>query len=296
MALLAHYLCDNQDNGVGSETMPDVSGHANNHDAPLTIFNTANGFDHKRIDVSGNVYSSAEPNNPADFRLQGDMTVCCWVTRICDTVFGAYPTTVGAIMGYGDTTHETQAENFQWQLDIISSARFQLWWEHGAGVDAVAASPANAMDPLGDGWGGQTQFIHIAAIRTVSGTASVKFVVNGVDLGADVTGLTPPDGGTYPEAGPWLFALPRTTNINRAFAHIASLRVYDSAESVANLLSIYNAEKAMYENATKSVVEVAPLAGWQRSGPQGSLYVPRDTGTSLNPSDFPLAGWESERP
>ena len=296
MSLLAHYLCDNQDNpsGAGSKTMADVSGHANNHDATITIYNTTEGFDHLMIDALGNVYSASEPANPSDFRLQGDMTVCCWIERALDLVAGAYPTAVGSVIGYGDTTHETQAENFQWQLDIVDQGRFRLWWEEGLGVDVIANSPVGAMDPDSDGFGGATHCMHIACIRTVSGTASVKFVVNGVDLGADVTGLTPPDGGTHPDAGPWLFALPRTTNDNRIPARLGSIRVYDSAESVATLLGIYNAEQATFENGNRLGNPLPLLDGYELGGEQGNLYLPRHTGTELDVDGNILAGWESE--
>lgn len=297
MALLAHYLCDNQDNpaGTGFKTMADVSGHANNHDADVTIYNTSDGFEHRMIDAAGNVYSKNEPLNPADFRLQGDMTVCCWIQRVTSLVGGYYPTTFGSIFGYGDNG-ETQVENFQWQLDMIDQARFRLWWEQGVGVDVIADSPVGAMDPDSDGFGGATHCIHIACIRTVSGTASVKFVVNGVDLSADVTGLTPPDGGTYPNAGPWLFASPRTTNVNRIPARMGSIRVYDTAESVATLTGIYNAEKATYENGTRTGRPLSILDGYERGGEQGLIYLPRHMGSKLDPADFPLAGWKTEQP
>jgi hypothetical protein len=163
MALLAHYLCDEQDND-GADDLIDSSGHANDHLASLSIPAPA-GFDHKMIDCTGNVISNAEPLNPADFRLQGDMTVCCWIQTTDNyNQAGSY---AGAIMGYGDTTHETQAENFQWQFDITDGARFRLWWEHTNGVDVLAASPANALAPTADGFGGQTQCIHIAGVSQV---------------------------------------------------------------------------------------------------------------------------------
>jgi hypothetical protein len=288
MALLAHYRCDEQDNA--DNVLHDVSGHANNHDAPLTIFNTGGGFDHLRMDATGNIYSSSEPGNPADFRLQGEMTVMCWIQRTA--LSGSE-----YVIGYGDTTHETQAENHQWNLYTAASARFGMWWEHTAGVDVVALSPANALDPAGDGFGGQTRCLHIACIRTISGTATVKFVVNGVDLAADVSGLTPPDGGTYPEAGPWLFTIPRQTNIGRINAQIGDIRVYDSAESVPTILGIYNAEKARHENATRVGRPFSMLGDqYERSGPQGSLYLPRHMATELDPIVRPNSGWSGVRP
>lgn len=288
MTLIAHYKCDNQDDT--DNTLHDVSGHANNHDAAMSIASPY-GFDHRRIDATGNVYSSADLANGADFAIADECTVMCWLEM------QAIPTEpVVFLIGYGDSG-ETQAENFLWSLIVSNLAHFGMRWEHTAGVDVSAWSPADALDLDGDDFHGQTKNVHIAVIRTLDATKrDVKFVRNGIDMGADVTGLTAPDGGTYPDAGPWIGSSPRTTNVGRIPACFSDVRVYDSAESVATVLGIYNAEKATRENVTRESYPISILDGYELGGESGSIYVPVHTGSKLDPADYPLAGWESEQP
>lgn len=288
MALIAHYECNNQDNA--DNVLHDISGHANNHDAALAI-SSPYGFMHRRLDATGNVYSSAEPANGADFALADECTVMCWLEM------QAIPTeSVVFLIGYGDSG-ETQAENFLWSLMVSNLAHFGMRWENGAGVDVPAWSPADALDLDSDDFHGQTRNIHIAVIRSINGpNRNVKFCVNGVDLAADATGLTAPDGGTYPNAGPWIGASPRTTNVGRIPACFSDVRVYDTAESVATVLGIYDAEKATRENANREGYPVSLLDGYERGGESGSIYVPVHTGTELDPTERPLSGWAGAGP
>jgi hypothetical protein len=287
VTLIAHYRCDTQDDD--DPTLYDVSGHPNNHDVALTLFSTSWGFDHLRINANGNVYGG--PANPGDFALTGEMTIMCWIQRMA--VMG--PTYDEWVAGYGNTTLETQADNHLWGFINDPNDAFGMYWEYGAGIDVKAMSPSNALDIAGDGFRGMSRAIHIACIRTINGAnRDVKFVRNGVDLGSDVTGLTPPDGGG--NGGPWFFAYPKTSNVGRIAAAIADIRIYDSAESVATILGIYNSEKARHEHATRGYNEILAFGTrWSKDGESGSIYTPHNTGTRLNEDEGRnLAGWVEE--
>lgn len=295
MALLARYRCDEQDNQNGSAVpLVDSGGHANNHDAPLTIFNTAaDGFSHKRINCQGNVYSSGYPANEADFALAAEMTVMAWVHP--QGIFNPISSFYEWVMGYGSTASATQPDNDLWGLFIGQRAAsvglsFGMHWEHGAGVDVFAWAPDGA---LADGFHGQKGPHHIAVIRS-NGGADVKFVLDGVDLAADVLGQTVPDGGGNSHA--WLFAAPTTSNTYRLNSAVADIRVYDSAESVATVQGIYNTELTRHRLDTRPGEVMTPMGRYVRGGEQGSIYVPADMGSELDPIERPNSGWAGVRP
>jgi hypothetical protein len=169
-------------------------------------------------------------------------------------------------------------------------------WEYSTGTDVSAKSPANAIE-LASGWGGQDHMIHVAVIRSINGSnRDVKFVLNGVDLSADVTGLTAPDGGTYSNAAVRVFSLPRAINSNRFEGAVADIRVYDTAESVSNILSVYNAEKANHLNSGRVGNSYDLMTNYDRGDQDGVIYTPAHTGTGIDDHvEGSYAGWGSER-
>lgn len=230
MALLAYWKC-NENQGRNVTSVVDSSGHANNHDfASVGYSSPSVGFTNwNRHAVASAGDRHVSVNNNPDFLLTGDMTIMAWLWP------HVTPNNDKYIVGCGaGGTSEVQADNMQWALIWNASGQFGMRWEQGAGIDVDALSPAsqiviNAESPF-----------HLAVVRTINGAnRDVKFYLNGVDLVADVTGLTPPDGGA--NAVCEMLRIPGADS-NVPNGNIWDVRIYDTAEGPGTVASVYASE------------------------------------------------------
>lgn len=286
MTLIAHYKCEENRPSGDITTLLDSSGHPNNHDMSLVYYDTAIGFGHKMAITVG-WFFGYDAANKADFPLFGECTIMAWLNP-CPTGEQEW------IIGFGDASGETAVQNIAWSLvSDVPNKRFGMLWEYGAGVDVTAWAPSGSLLV------GETRPKHFAVIRTINGAQrDVKFVVDGVDLSADVTGLTAPDGTLIANAQIDAFRAPNFGFSNLQYDGIASqLRVYDNALTVGEVLNVYNAEAPSFPRVEVDIPRIP--SDWAKGGGRGgSLYLPRSTGTKLDEGATAgsLAGWESERP
>ena len=297
MALLAHWKCD-ENLAKDVTSVADSSGHANNHDfATVSYASSSAGFVNKSRHssrASGDYHTAANKN--ADFLLTGDLTVMAWLRPIQDANNNKYIVACG-----GSGSSEVQADNMLWSLVWNTSDQFGMTWEQGAGVDVNAFSTTAPLALPGDGP------VHIAVVRSINGALrDVKFYLNGIDLAEDVTGLTAPDGGA--NALCEMLRLP-SVNSNVPGANIWNVRVYDSAEPPANVLSVYSAELTEATRdpgillPTLQEIEVygsaaygqqATAIGQEQSG--SGAYSFKHTGSNLDLDERPGSGWSTAGP
>jgi hypothetical protein len=273
MALLAHWKLD--ENEIGASEAADSSGHANDHKFQTVSESGVSGWFHRRRRNQNGASLSNVLNN-ADFLITGVMTVMAWIRPIGADAFEW-------IVGCGNGASEVQADNVLWSLVRSTTNTFGMRWEQGAGVDVTALAPASTLDgrPYDEG-------VHIACIRSINGSnRDVKFVLNGVDVGSDQTGLTAPDGGA---SGLCESGVQPGGTIEEYEGDYWNVRVYDTAESVSNILAVYNAELAAAQRVAKYLATdpVVPA----HIGEAGTLYSPRHTGTSLDQTERPRSGWD----
>jgi len=300
MALVGYWKCDERPIDLVTSVL-DYSGHANNHDfASVGYYKWFSQLRGRFLNAcrysenNGDYHASV--NNNADFLLTGDVTISAWVRR-----FGAPGAgTIRYLISCGVGGSEVQADNYLWSLVQTSGDGFGMFWEQGAGVDVTAYSPGGELD-----YYDPQPLQHIAVVRSINGALrDVKFYVDGIDLVADVTGLTPPDGGA--NAVCEMLRSP-TVSAETFHGNVALVRVYDTAESPANIAAIYAAELPLVDRLGYSVGQDMEQLGSYPvvlSGPniQTIGFDPlanREavaTGTNLDQVERPNSGWASEGP
>lgn len=289
MTLIAHYKCDDNRPSGDISTLIDSSGHPNNHDMALTYFNTAIGFGHKMALTPGWFYGAAAANE-ADFLTFGECTIMAWfhLTSL------ATLESLECVLAMGDYNSELAAANLAWAfvVDRIND-RFGMMWEYGAGTDVNAWAPGGSLSK------GDKALHHCAVVRSINGAQrDVKFVVDGVDLAADVTGLTAPDGTLVGNSQVDAFRMPNWGFSNNLLdAVVSQLRFYDNALTVGDIQNVYAAEVGAIPRVGFEIPRIP--SDWAKGGDRGgSIYLPRSTGTKLDEGATAgsLAGWESERP
>lgn len=170
--------------------------------------------------------------NPSSLRLLSEMTVMSWVTP--EDAFGnRYVANVSGL-------DETEAENNCWSVEIGTNRSLRMTWETSTGTDITVQS-INDILPVGG-------ICHIAVVRqSLGGNYEVLFYVNGVLLDTQdngAVGYTGPTGGG--NSLPFIGKL--ATVLNPYDYYLDSVRVYDSVENAASILSVYNTEQDDYDN------------------------------------------------
>ena len=198
---------------------------------------------------SNDIGSITGVNNVADLRILGELTVMFWMIMSDDTV---YP--IVDING----VDETSPENRCFGVYTYSNYRLRMNWEHSAGTDVVVYSSNNIVDLL-DTW------VHCAIVRVANGgNYNVLFYVNGSLVDTQDNGgggFTGPDGG-----GNALAYIGRDQASYEGAGQIVldSVRIYNSAESAGNILSVYNSEVAEREGIVMN--EFTPTQSEEDSG------------------------------
>lgn len=294
MALVGYWKC-NESPTDQVTSVADSSGHANNHDFTSVGYYTPYGRTVGQF-MNNYRYSAAtgdrhiSVNNNADFLITGDMTIAAWV-RMHNPLPDTYRFFIGC--GAGGVS-EVQADNIQWSLIASPSGQFGMLWENGAGVDVLAYSPVSQLDQYSE------DFQHIAVIRSTNlGLLDVKFVLNGVDLGADITGLALPDGGA--NAVCEMLRMPGA-DARTPYCNIANVRVYDTAETVGAMASVYASEgpemlrlsnlfvppEELIGNEPDTDVSIDPVFGALGTTVARTAI---HTGTRLDQVERPNSGW-----
>jgi hypothetical protein len=297
LTLIAHWKCD-ENQGRNVTSAADSSGHPNNHDFASVGYATASvGFGNWNRHSAGSGDRHSSVGNNADFLLTGDLTIMAWLWP------QANPTNDKYLVACGLGTSEVQADNLLWSLIWNSSGQFGMRWEQGAGVDVNALSPASQIAV-------KTEVpLHLAVVRSINGAQrDVKFFLNGVDLAADVTGLTAPDGGA--NALCEMLRLPNA-NSNIPVANIWNVRVYDTAELAAAVWSVYTSElPAPYRfgytpNPAEPLIQYDPLGfgaydseevAIDKAQAGAGAYAGVPTGTELDQVERPNSGWAQVGP
>ena len=228
--------------------------------------------------------------------LTGDVTISAWVRR-----FGAPGAgTIRHLIACGVGGSEVQADNYLWSLVQTSADGFGMLWENGAGVDVTAYSP-----------GGELTFLdpqplqHIAVVRSINGALrDVKFYLDGAEIiGSAITGLAAPDGGANA-----ICEMLRSPTVSAETYHgnVALVRVYDTAESGANINAIYTAELPLVNRISYPYSQDMELIGdypvvvgnpSMQTLDFGEVadVAPVPTGTNIDQEDRPNSGWAQER-
>lgn len=174
--------------------------------------------------------------NPSDLRLLGAMTVMAWYAPD-DYYYHYNPSYIASCTGLD----ETEAENDLWSLEIAGVRIVRLRWENGLGVDINAVSGASFLNQ--QGW------THVAVTRyeMTPGKWGCDFYADGQYHSTDDntgSGYDPPTGGGN--------SLPYLGRIGVAQTPTSmsydSVRVYDTEESAASILAVYNAEVVFFED------------------------------------------------
>lgn len=297
MTLIGYWKCD-ENRGRNVTSVADSSGHPNNHDFTGVGYSTDSvGFgNHNRHANQAGGDSHTSVNNNADFLLTGDMTIMAWIWP------QKTPNNDKYLIGCGaGGTSEASADNMQWALIWTSTGQFGMRWEQGAGVDVDALSPAGQINV-------KTEVpLHLAVVRSINGgNRDVKFYLNAVDLAADVTGLSPPDGGA--NAVCEMLRIPGADS-NVPLCNIWNVRVYDTAELAAVVSAVYTAELPVpYRFGYTTDPGLSPFAmigsgayGDEQTQvdlalPGASAYAGVPTGTNLDLVERPNSGWAEAGP
>jgi hypothetical protein len=304
MALLAHWKLDeNQGKMAAPGVVADSSGHANDHSFSSHLYATsALGFWNRGRHCALNDRHITVANNADFLALNGNITIMAWLRIPFIPAGDQY------IIGCGLEPGETQAENILWSLYFNASRQFGMRWEHTNGTEVTALSPVAQFSQADEAP------THIAVVRSINGAQrDVKFIVNGVDIAADVTALTAPDGGASGLCE--MFREPGNQQLDPN-GNFWNIRVYDTAESVANVLAVYNAElPAMARVAYKNSLPALPtrigtegtngydlatlfpsVLGQFAGGDLGAAYNAEHTGSKLFEAGRGQAGWTQELP
>ena len=270
MTLISKWKLDENDNSVSS--VVDSSGHANNHDLTSLTISTG-AFGHKRFRTEGSSYFESVNNN-SDFLVTGECTVMAW---ILPTVATSVKQWLVGVAGSGAGS----AYNALWGLLLTDTGRFGMLWQYGSQQEVTAYCPNDTLptDNFPDP-------IHIACVRSINATKrDVKFVLNGVDVGSDVTALTAPDDGASSICE--MLQKPADTTDRLDDCDIWNVRFYDSAESVATILGIYNAELSEATRVSEEHdTSLLPIL----NGEHGEVYDSVFTGHELLP-ERAQSGW-----
>jgi len=234
MVLLAHWPLDDGDYRPAPPTARDVAaGGSGSHAGTYTW--GSGGL--RPTGVGGHHFESDDSyidsiGNPSDLILLGSVTAVSWLW--CDDYyhFGYENRNVVSCVAVDDATIATN--DAFWLRN--NAFKLEFAWQYGAGQTQVTATTSTSVLPYG-------KPSHVAAVRyqISPGFYGVKFYVDGILVDTQDNGgpgWAAPTGGSscVPYVG---YAL---TDNNRA-CYLDSVRIYDSEESTANILAIYDAEK-----------------------------------------------------
>lgn len=239
MTLLAHWKIDDGRDITAPAAVDSAAGGSGAHDGSYSfssydkLYPFGVGSVHMFVANNGYISSIA---NPADLRLIGSLTLLLWVAP--DEYYGWVAGGTRKLISCSATDNATEATNnpFNLYTQIANPRQVIFHWQHTASNTDIYVTSAVIL-PIA-GW------CHLAVVRyeISSGFFGVKFYVDGVladtqDNGGP--GYAAPTGGGS--------ALPYIGRDNAGISGTDfmydSVRIYDTEESDANILAVYNAEK-----------------------------------------------------
>jgi len=212
--------------GPTESTLLDISGNENNGTLvgmdPLTDWVLdANGY---LLDFDGN--DSVRIGIIPGLQILGDISISAWI-KIGQTE------KLQTIIATGQI-NDAEADNFLWHLGIDISNHLRFFWEYGSGVNVLVTCSVVTGFSVGETH-------HVAAIRSNDGT-TVKFFIDGSQVGNTVTGLTKATGGSTSGV-----AIGCAGDFTAEYLHggVFSVIVYDRAISDTEMLLLYEDPMAL---------------------------------------------------